>query len=228
MSDNRSCAVAALLGGLLRSILLPAVVLPGVLLMTAGCGDPDGALTPAVTTGEWSTAGCAMPRSPELTTMGGADVPVTPPGLGAAMARIEDGGRQRFPDSYAGLEVDQRQVRAIVYRVPSAAFDDFLRISAEDACVVVRDAAHSVDELAGWHDRIAGDLAMWTQRGIRISTVGARHDGAGVEIGTQDVARARQELPAHYGPDAPLVFVEQGPVTPMPLPGHQPAAQPGG
>jgi hypothetical protein len=160
--------------------------------------------------------------------MGGRDVPVTPAELGAAIARIEDGGRKTFSNNFAGLEVDQRQVRAIVYRVPSAAFDDFLRITAEDACIVVRDAAHSVGELSAWRDRITADLGRWTGLGIRISTVGARHDGAGVEIGTQDVARARAELPAYYGADAPLVFVEQGPVTPLPAVEHGQAAQPGG
>ena len=159
-----------------------------------------------------------MPRSPQVTTVGATVVPVTPPALDAAIARIEEGGRARFPQSYAGLEVDQRQVRAIVYRVASAAFDDFIRTTAADACIVVRDAAHSSADLAEWHDRIVGDLGGWGERGLRISSVGARHDGAGVEIGTGDVAAARRELPARYGPDAPLIFVEQGPVTPLPSP----------
>jgi hypothetical protein len=224
MSDDPSRATA-LLGKLLCGLLLP-----GVLLMTAACGDESRAASSArlPPTGEWSTAGCAMPRSPQVTTMGGSTVPVTPPALEAAIARIEEGGRNRFPDSYAGLEVDQRQVRAIVYRVASAAFDDFVRITAEDACVVVRDAAHSSAELTAWQDRIAADLGRWGERGVRISSVGARHDGAGVEIGAQDVAAARRELPAYYGAAAPLVFVEQGPVTPMPAPGQRQAAQPGG
>lgn len=223
MSDdhNRAAALLRLLRGLL---------LPGILLMAAACGDESRAAPSAHTppTGEWSTAGCAMARSPEFTTMGGSTVPVTPPPLQAAIARIEEGGRDRFPDNYAGLEVDQRQVRAIVYRVASVAFDDFVRLSAEDACVVVRDAAHSSAELNAWQDRIVADLGRWGEQGIRISTVGARHDGAGVEIGAQDVAAARRELPAYYGAQAPLIFVEQGPVTPMPAPGHRQAAQPGG
>jgi hypothetical protein len=228
MSDVRGRAAQALHSSLFRSTVLPVALLSGVLLVTSACGGEPGAVSPPVATGEWSTAGCAMPRSPLLTTIGGTDVPATPPTLSAAMNRIEDGGRQRFADSYAGLEVDQLRVRAIVYRVPSAPFDDFLRISAQDACIVVRDAAHSLAELRTWHDRIAADLGMWTDRGVRISTVGARHDGAGVEVGTQDVVRARQELPVHYGTEAPLVFVEQGPVTPLPATGRQQAAQPGG
>lgn len=223
MSQDHGRAMA-LLGDLLRGF-----VLSGVLLMTAACGDESqaaSARTPP--TGEWSTAGCGMPRSPQVTTMGGATVPVTPPALQEAITRIEEGARDRFPDSYAGLEVDQRQVQAIVYRVASAAFDDFVRLSAEDACVVVCDAAHSSAELTTWQDRIVADLGRWGEQGVRISSVGARHDGAGVEIGTQDVAAARRALPAYYGAQAPLIFVEQGPVTPLTIPGHRQAAQPGG
>jgi hypothetical protein len=169
-----------------------------------------------------------MPRSPQVTSVGGSTVPVTPPPLADAMARIEQGGRTRFPRSWAGLEVDQHAVRAIVYRVPSEEFDTFVRTSAEDACVVVRDAAHSAAELSAWQDRVVADLGRWQTEGVRISTVGARHDGAGVEIGTQDFAPARQKLTAHYGAAAPLIFVEQGPVMPLASPGHEPAAQPGG
>lgn len=211
-------------------VLWHAGLLLGALFMMAGCGEPGGVARPAdgVPTGEWSTAGCALPRTPTVTRMGAVTIASTPPALDAAMARIDGGGRARFARSYAGLEVDQRLVRAVVYRVPSAAFDDFVRTSAEDSCVVVRDAAHSLAELTRWHERIATDLRTWADQGIRISTVGARHDGAGVEIGTQDVDRARRELPAHYGADAPLVFVEQGPVAPLPRTGQPPAAQPGG
>ena len=116
----------------------------------------------------------------------------------------------------------------MVYRVPSAAFDDFIRQAAENTCILVRDAAHSTADLAVWHDRVLADLPFWTDRGVRIVTIGARHDGAGVEIGTRDVERAQVELPARYGRRAPLIFVEQGPVTPLSSPGMPTVAPPGG
>jgi hypothetical protein len=50
--------------------------------------------------------------------------------------------------------------------------------------------------------------------------VGARHDGAGVELGVQDVATAKEHLLARYGESAPLIFVEQGPVYPLPATGR--------
>jgi hypothetical protein len=203
------------------------LLLCGVLLVTGGCGEPPE-VPPVGLTGGWSTAGCAFARTPVTTTVGGRTMPATPAALDAAMARIDRGGRTDYPHSYSGLEVDQQRVRAVVYRVPSAEFDDFIRLSAEDTCVVVRDSLHPLSELTAWRERVTADLDMWAARGIRIVTVGARHDGFGVEVGTRDVDRARQELPARYGEQAPLIFVEQGPVTPLAESGPPKAPQPGG
>jgi hypothetical protein len=201
----------------------PLLVL-GALLMIGGCGDADeGPATdqPGLI-GGWSTAGCELVRLPEHVTIAGVTMPATPAKLDAVMARIDQAGRGDFADSYAGLRVDQRRVRAIVYRVPSAAFDDFIRRTAEDTCIVVRDAAHSAIDLAYWHDRVLADLAYWTEQGVRIATIGARHDGTGVEVGSRDVARAKRELPARYGTRAPLVFVEEGPIVPLTSPSRRP------
>ena len=142
--------------------------------------------------------------------------------------RIDVAGKGRFASSYAGVEVDQERVRAIVYRVPSAAFDDFVRTAAEDACVVVRDAGHSTEDLAVWHDRVLADLPYWTHRGVRIVSIGARHDGEGVEIGVRDVEEARRELLARYGDRAPLIFKPTDPVRPLPAPTSRIAPPPRG
>ncbi|MEV6843373.1 hypothetical protein [Actinoplanes sp. NPDC051411] len=187
----------------------------GAILMIGGCGDPDDeALTPAPA-GGWSTAGCELARQPESIMVGGLTMPTTPAALDAAITRIDQGGRHDFRESYAGIEVDQERVRALVYRVPSAPFDDFIRQAAQNTCIVVRDAPHSAADLGTWHDRIVADLSFWTARGIRIVTIGARHDGSGVEVGTQDPDRARLELPARYGSRAPLVIVDAAPVQPF-------------
>jgi hypothetical protein len=196
-------------------------------LMTSACAEPPE-VPPVGLTGGWETAGCEFSRPPVTVTVGGRSMPATPPSLDAAMARIERRGRADFPDSYAGLEVDQQRVRAVVYRVPSAEFDDFIRLTAENTCVVVRDSMHGLRELTQWHDRVVADLDMWAAQGIRIVTVGARHDGFGVEVGTRDLERAREKLPLRYGEQAPLIFIEQGPVTPLAQPGPAKAPQPGG
>jgi hypothetical protein len=152
-------------------------------------------------------------------------MPSTPVELATAMERIEQAGRGEFADSFAGIEVDQEHVRAIVHRVPSGPFDDFIRRTAESSCIVVRNARHSAKTLDAWHDRVVAELAFWSHRGLHINSVGARHDGSGVEIGTDDVGKARQELLSRYGADAPLVFVAQAPVRPL-SPGSAPTPHP--
>lgn len=201
-------------------------LLLAAVLMTSACGEPDIPETGLL--GGWTTAGCEFARAAETVTVGGRIMPSTPAALETVMARIDGAGRGEHAASYAGLEVDQERVRAIVYRVPSAEFDHFIRLSAENTCVVVRDAAHSLAELTVWHDRIVADLAAWQTYGVRISSVVARHDGAGVEIGTRDIDQAREEMPRRYGQKVPVVFVEQGPVVPLAEPGTQTAPRPGG
>jgi hypothetical protein len=192
------------------------LLLLGVVLVTSACGEPEPPVPGLV--GGWTTAGCEFSRAPETVNVGGRVLPATPAPLEAAIARIDAGGRAEHAASYAGLEVDQQRVRAIVYRVPSAEFDDFIRFNAENTCIVVRDAGHGLTELTALHDRIVADLAAWEAEGVRISTVVARHDGSAVEIGTRDVDLARIELPRRYGHTAPLTFVEQGQVVPMAAP----------
>ncbi len=135
-----------------------------------------------------------------------------PPDLAEVMNRIDRTGRTQHADSYAGLEVDEERAQAIVYRVPSASFDAFVRQAAGTAPVVVRDAPHSHAELAALQERIAEDLPYWQANGVRIFTVGARHDGACVEVGTEDVDLARSVIPQRYGDDAPVNCVLQEPV----------------
>ena len=196
-------------------------------LVTSACAEPPE-VPPVGLTGGWETAGCELTRVPATTTVGGHTMAATPPSLEAAMSRIDSGGRADYADSYAGLEVDQQRVRAVVYRVPSAEFDDFIRLNAQDSCIVVRDSLHGLRELTRWHDRVAADLDMWAGKGIRVITVGARHDGFGVEVGTRDVTLARIAMPDYYGESAPLIFIEQGPVTPLAQPEPPHAPRPGG
>jgi hypothetical protein len=203
------------------------LLLCAMVLVTSACAEPPE--VPAVgLTGGWETAGCEFSRSAVTVTVGSQTMPATPPALDTAMARIEKSGRTEYSDSYSGLEVDQQLVRAVVYRVPSAEFDDVIRLAADNTCIVVRDALHGLRELTQWHDRLVADLPLWQSKGIRIVTVGARHDGFGVEVGTRDLDRARLELPAHYGATAPLIFIEQGPVIPLAEPGPAKVPQPGG
>jgi hypothetical protein len=194
-----------------------AALLLGLTLMTASCGDPAerDAPGPAGLLGGWSTAGCEFHREMATTRMGDVVMPATPPDLEAAMARIEEAGRGEFAASFAGLEVDQLTVRAIVHRVPSAAFDDFIRQAADNTCIEVRDAAYNQGDLQTWHDVVVADLPAWSARGVDIVTVAPRHNGSGVEVGVRNLAEAAKSLQVRYGPEAPLIYVEQDPVVPL-------------
>lgn len=141
------------------------------------------------------------------------------PDLNAAAARIEHLGRTDFPHSYAGLAVDEARHVVTIYRVPLAGFDAAARAAASPMVVEMRDAPFSATTLGALHDRIVADLDHWRRRGLTIHTVGARHDGTGVEVGASDVAAARSELAERYGAQAPIVVVPQGPVVPLTMPG---------
>jgi len=75
---------------------------------------------------------------------------------------------------------------------------------------------------------VLADLPYWTHRGVRIVSIGARHDGTGVEIGVRDAVRARRELRARYGDRAPLIFRPADPVRPLPAPTSRIAPPPNG
>jgi len=182
-----------------------------------GPADSEGGPNPQVG-GEWRTDGCGVPRSPEVVETGGAAMPLTPADLEAVLSRISQEGPARFADSYAGLEVEPEQVQAVVYRVPSAAFDAFVRAVAGNACVVVRDAVHTAAELGRFVERIGSDLEYWQGRGVRISSVGPIHDGSGVRVGTPDVMLAEVELPKRYGVQPPIRVEQEG--QPQVLPGR--------
>lgn len=187
--------------------------------MTAAGGDP---MSPVP--GGWSTPACEFSREPQSVPMGATTMPVTPPELEAVMARIDQAGRTTYADSYAGLEVDQQDVRATVYRVPSATFDDFIRQAAGSTCVTVRDAEHTQADLAVWQDRVTADLPELAA--ARIFTIGARHDGAGVELGVEDTTKAQDHIHARYGRSAPFLFQEQPPVQLLTAPSPAQAVPP--
>jgi hypothetical protein len=124
--------------------------------------------------------------------------------LHALTAHIDETGRAQHAASYAGIEIDESRAIATVYRVPDPGLDDFLAREAPGVRVI--DADHGLQELTLWHDHVVDDLTAWAENGVTISTVVARHDGSGVEVGTPDPGRARHEMLRRYGVKAPLIF----------------------
>ncbi|PZG16547.1 hypothetical protein C1I95_17290 [Micromonospora craterilacus] len=146
-----------------------------------------------------------------MVTAGATMYPTTDE-MSQALDRIRQAGESTYRDTFAGLEVVPEEGYAIVYGVPSPEFEAFVRDAAQGQCVVLRNAAHSFAELNALQDRIMVDWDLWRTRGIDISSIGARHDGSGVEVGTLDVEKARAELPEHYDTDIPIIVEQAGPV----------------
>lgn len=188
-----------------RVTIFAGLVLAGLL---SGCAGDSGAAPDVVETdkadGQWQTAGCDTPAAARGS------------GVDALVNQVQEAGKKQFASVFAGVEVIPDKAEAIVYRRPSAEFDAYLRENAGTQCVQVRDAAHTETELMTLVDRIAADMAYWRSQGITINTVGPRHDGSGVEVGTQQIAAARIQLPGRYGPAVPIVVVEQGPISAVP------------
>ncbi|MEU8380865.1 hypothetical protein [Streptosporangium sp. NPDC048865] len=169
-------------------------------------------------------AACAAPGGDTAASPEGPTPPVprpaaassTPTGQAEApflADRVSEYLRRTYPDQYAGTTVDGSKL--IVYRVPSSALDSALRSRFPAVLVELRDAAHSARRLEALARRIIDDIDYWTRRGVPVTTVAARFDGAAVEIGTTDLRKAAAELPERYGP-VPLRFTEASPALLLP------------
>ncbi|GAB7041898.1 MULTISPECIES: hypothetical protein [Catenuloplanes] len=164
---------------------------------------------------QWRTEGCGARRAPERVEAVTGAMLVTPADLATVLARVESVGRSQFPESFAGLEVDQAAVLGVVYRVPSADFDAFLRAEGTTVCLEVRDARHDLRTLLTLQERVVADLGHWRAAGIEIGVVGCRHDGTGVEVSTQQVAQAEDQLPRRYGREVPIFVRDEAPPRPL-------------
>lgn len=184
----------------------------------AGCaGQADGAGAPPPTLDGPGTPGCDQARpTPSAIETAGATMYPTSIDLDQALGLIQqDAESGRFADRYAGAEVVPEKGHAIVYRVPSAEFDAHVASIAGAECIYLRDARFSHQELQKLADRVSGDLKHWRGRGITINTVGTKHDGSGITVGTEQVEQASRELPKRYGVTVPIEIEQAGPVRPL-------------
>jgi hypothetical protein len=164
----------------------------------------DGTPAPTGTPSPEAAASCPSSAASEQPSPD-ADI------LNSLADRLQPYAEEHFADVYAGLVVDGQQARLRVYRKPSRAFDAWVDRAFDRDCVELQDAVHSIKELRQLQDRITADSTYWEDHGIRIIRIGTKVDGSGVEVGTNEVDRARAELPGRYGSDAPIVVVLAGP-----------------
>jgi hypothetical protein len=157
------------------------------------------------------TDGCANVSAPAPIVTGGATTYPTSEGLDSVIGQLQQRGEVEFADSFAGLEVVPDQGYAIVYRVPSAAFDQMVTSISGGQCVHVRDAPYTAKALRDLAERISGDSEYWRAQGIPVNSIGPLHDGTAVEVGVDasGVERAKVELPKRYGLTPPMKIVDR-------------------
>jgi len=130
-----------------------------------------------------------------------------------------------FSASYAGIELDERNGKVVVYRVPDRALDDAIQARSESVYIVLKDAKFPLTRVREVTNQITADIDYWRQRGINIAVVGPRADGSGVEVSTTSGSENDQEttLSTRYGADivhvvhgGPLILPTAKPVVVLP------------
>jgi hypothetical protein len=120
----------------------------------------------------------------------------------AAADRLDPLLRQDFAASYAGLVLDHDAHAVVVYRKPDTALDARVHSDVTDVTVELRDARMSLQEMEDLRDRVMADSAYWSQQGIKISSVGPKPDGSGIEVMTSPGSSGdRKKLAKRYGTD---------------------------
>lgn len=132
--------------------------------------------------------------------------------MGEDASRVDQWARERFPEVYAGIETSDAGL--IVFRKPSAAFDEGLRTLGVSTPVVLRDAPYANAELATLAERVLADVDYWAGQGIEITSVGARADGTAVDVGSPQADRLTPRLAGRYGTTPPAIAEPVGPIVP--------------
>jgi hypothetical protein len=145
----------------------------------------------------------------------GVASPSNDPALTAAANTVGPILESRFPDSYAGLELDHSRHLMRVYRKPDPRVDDTVRRSVPNVRVAFGDARFSLAQMRTLANRVWADKDYWRGQDIDIQTVGPSVDGSAVRVGTRRGPADQAALSTRYG--AGTVTVDQ--VTVMPAGG---------
>ena len=128
--------------------------------------------------------------------------------------------RKRFPDTFAGVAVDERARAVLVYRrLPGAALDAAVTEEFRGVRLAFRDAPRSERNLRKLTRQVIDDLDSWRERGIEIHGVGPDFVRGVVIVITPDGDTAERPLRDRYGD---RVVVQEGTVAPPPTTGPPP------
>ncbi|MFI0796410.1 hypothetical protein ACH4OY_27545 [Micromonospora rubida] len=125
-----------------------------------------------------------------------------------AATTVQEAGEQRWPQVYAGVELDLEQNLLQVRRIPSdPAVDQAICALVSTVTVRFVDAVHSERQLAAWQARVHADRPYWQIRGIVLNGI-STDMGCCVVVAVDDPARHRATITARY-PGLPI-HVEHG------------------
>ncbi|MFI5908124.1 hypothetical protein [Dactylosporangium sp. NPDC051541] len=195
--------------GRFRRTLAAALAL-GVVGLAAVVVPFDG---PAAPTPAPGTSDCATRLSTADRTPGGTPMPANNLELQSIANQVEIASLAKFPQSYTGVAIDTEHDVVTVYRIPDPDLDRWLRATHPSTCLVLVDTPRAKAELDALMDRIAADLQYWRSQGVVLIGMTWGFETGIVEFGTtaEDLDRARQLVPARYGPGAPITVVVRQP-----------------
>ncbi|MFI1197767.1 hypothetical protein ACH4T9_31530 [Micromonospora sp. NPDC020750] len=167
----------------------------------AACGQPGSAAAPqqpatSPAPSSCAQAGTAVPSPP--TPSPGRSYWPHQNSLMDAATTVQEAGEQRWPQVYAGVELDLEQNLLKVRRIPSGPAVD-QAVCALVPTVIVRfvDAVHSERQLAAWQARVFADRSYWQRRGIVLNGI-STDMGLGVVVAMDDPDRHRAAITARY------------------------------
>ncbi|MFI1194249.1 hypothetical protein ACH4T9_13460 [Micromonospora sp. NPDC020750] len=127
--------------------------------------------------------------------------------LTLAAMKVDVTAERRWPDSYAGVELDLPSDVLIVHRKPTPGLDGAIAALVPRVDVRYAYAAHSSRQINTWRDQIYSDRGYWRTRGVELHGVGPVF-GRCVAVEVDNPDRDRPAIVTHY-PDRPIC-VEQG------------------
>jgi hypothetical protein len=157
-----------------------------------------------------ASAGCDATSTPSPPAFSAP--PTTDSSFYAEQNRLDDMAAKvtsiaaHYPRVFAGVELAPDHSGIIVFRVPSAPFDDAVRAALPGDPVSIVDAPHSARELTTLLDRIWADRGYWTAHGVPLNWTSPQVDGSCVLVATSDPARAKPLFRLRYGA-APIQLI---------------------
>ncbi len=213
---SRRVAMVSTVAAMVTAILIGGAFLTDKLTGTrpAPMGVGASSVRPSLTTadGILRTGGCATYHTAGPTTIAGTPVDGNSAIVNDLNNRVVSYAMEHFSSVYALTELVSDIGVLRVYRVPSAAFDEWAMRELAHDCLQIADARSSAVEMEATAHHISDDRSYWSKNGIHVLSVsGNPIDGTlEVAVPAKDLDKARRDIPRHY-PSLQVRIVAGGP-----------------